>query len=946
MAYSLSHQISVHNRRSLRRRLQAQIHERDLALEYPLQWLEDLHRGGALADGPGQGDMSAAIFQDLSVASGVEFSCADPYYSSEAYLEGVKEVLAGALSQLEYDEQVQLYWTTWNEARGMLDRFQKTRPDDPLYLQWWRKQRAAREKKRFGEGDMRMYRSFLFINKHPGKDVIKDPNYIGGTSVWENVVRLATILPQTFHGYDRPQYQNILKRLGNRVENLHGILQEGKLLDVDFVRARDLFTLLRRAWAPKAFAQDQAGIGYWTHRLPRVDYKVAPFAAYFLLEPVIDGGSFFKIGDTWHSLLTMRTLPEVADVGTLTMALSVGESMQRISQLEITMVLKPATKEQEMEKLRRKIRVLTGMAGSGPEFDDYRVIAQQYQDRLVSLRTATRPAMFDAHLQVHLWHENPETLSSWVERVMDAGTRACGIGLEAEERHAFPYFLGYGQPGYTRYEDPHRTASIVPIEASVLTPVAINTTGCLDPAPDSPVPLLVETDLGTPYGIDLFPLVKVTNFGGMGIGGSGSGKSNFYQQLILAYANRDTNIVVFDGADQPSFRNLCNLLGGRYYDFGTSDITFNPLATTIVDGIQQNPTTEELNSMMVILAAMFRGTSRALDPLESSILTSAIRYAFEQRKDGARVILEHLEPGLNPKRFQDEQSKALAAEFSSVLRDTWLTRYAKTLNGADTFSSHWFSVFDVRDLFQAGKEALQPVIVAILFRFLDSLANANRNKPLSQRRRTLVLIDEAWKALMNPLLLEQIIALYRTGRARWVSPHLLSQNVEDVTKLLEMSAGNKGGEGRRYESSPLINQSSHIFLFKMSAQEAIQAEKTFELTERQREKLKSLDGKPGEYRCFIHYHRVADNKPNAFTCLRSRLLPEEIWATSSSAIDEGRRIEVRTRFKELFRNEPEAIGRWQGRLQSSGWNLPARPPLETVIELSMLHSLSHNIAIS
>ena len=154
-------------RRGLAQRIRRGVSVADLSLEFPIQWVEDINGDGKLAPGPGLGEQSMLVNHDLSVSTGLEVSCSDPYFASEEYLAGVQNALKGAIAEIGYSEELQINWMTWDEDADLLAAFGKVRPGDPPFAKWWRTSLAEREKGRYLSGDLRRFRSFIFLNVLP-----------------------------------------------------------------------------------------------------------------------------------------------------------------------------------------------------------------------------------------------------------------------------------------------------------------------------------------------------------------------------------------------------------------------------------------------------------------------------------------------------------------------------------------------------------------------------------------------------------------------------------------------------------------------------------------------------------------------------------------------------------------------------------------------------------
>ncbi len=928
--------------RTLQKRLSRGITLSDLAKAYPIQYLEEVFSDGRLADGPGLGERCVTINHDLSASSGVEINCYDPYFADDNYLLGLQHAVSGALAEMQYDEEVQIQWMTWDEDERLLGQFAELRKDDPAIVAWWRSRLAQRERKRFETGELRRFRSFFFVNTKPdSRSLLSNPYSVDGGGVgnlfgaFDWVGSLGSILKESVDGLTEDQYMDLIRRTARRASTMGSLLAAGNLMNVTPLRATDVFALLRRMWSHTAWNLERSGRKN-RPTLPALDAHTAPFAAYFLTEPVEEHQGLFRVGKTWHRVLTMDTLPKEAAMAVIPLAVTAGELMRKMNNLQIVHVLKPASKAQEFQRIDRRIRLLSGQSKDGPEHADNLLIIDGLIKRKMELRTATRPTLIESHYQVHFWADSIDELEEREQLIRSSVDTACSALVMPEDVNAFPFHIGFGQPGYTRMEDRSRSISLMHQEAAVIAPLSVNSSGLVSNVEKPRVPFLLETDLGTPFGIDNWAQDRVDNFGGFGIGPPGSGKSNFYQRMVLANANRDTDIIVIDGADKPSFGTVSELLGGQYLKVST-DLTWNLLGTRIENGMQQPPTADETGDILASLSALVK-KGESFSPLEEAVLTAGLKHAFEHRVDpNGNVRLEHLLPGLEPTRFNNPEEKQIASTFRRIIEETGIGRFGKILNCADRMMHHWFTVFEVSDLFAPGKEQLRSIIVSLLFRYIERLTRDN----ITRKRKVLVIIDEAWRALLQPIMIQLIIGLYRTGRARWVSAHLLSQSTEDVRNLIKMSADTKEGKDQ-YKSSPIIACSSHMFLFSMDPGEAQVAGDAFGLNEAQRACLTQLGGKNGEYKELAYVCNVSGNMPRTFTKLRSRPLREELWATSTAPEDNARRAEVRLALERELASERGARNRLINALVAAGWPVNEMTPPGQLLNAGTIHRLSHN----
>ena len=737
------------------------------------------------------------------------------------------------------------------------------------------------------------------------------------------------------NGATAEQYAALLGRAAQRGSTIGKILGAGNLLSVRPLRATDVFSVLRKMWAHEAWEKDREGFGRWRHSLPSLDGRSAPFPAYFLLEDVEEQFGLFRVGRVWHRIMTVHTLPEEADIALIPFALSSGEVTRDLRNMHLAMVLKPADKAVEYWQARERIDLLTGqMKGNPIRFGDNAGIIADLVKRRSELRNAARPSMVDCHYQIHFWDRDLGKLEERERILKSVLESSCGgMQIEGEDVNALPFCLGFGQPGYTRMKDLSRSHAMLPVEAAVLAPLGVNSTGIISNSPGAAVPLLFETDMGTSYGIDIFAKDRVFSYGGIGIGPSGSGKTNLYQNLIISEVGRDTDIVIIDGADRPSFPTLTQLIGGTYYNVA-KDLTFNIMGTRIIDGVQQSPDQDELSGMISSFAPLLQRDGEAFEPLEAAVLTKGIKRAFEHRVDtDGMVRLEHLAPAMNPQHYESSEEKEIAGRYKRIIEDTGIGRFGSMLNCPDRLPNHKYVTFEVKELFVPGQEQLCSIVVSLLFRHIDRLTRDN----IEKKRRTLVIIDEAWKALLKPTMLQLVISLYRTGRARWVSPHLLSQSTEDVKNLMMLTE--KQESKGQYESSPILEASSHVFLFGMDGAGAKVAADTFRLNANQQAQLVNLGGVDGKYREFAYSCKVSENTPRTFTVLRSRPLPATLWATSTEPTQQAERAAMRDEVRALIAN-PVARLALTSEMNQQGWGINGQVPENQFIDAATVFQLA------
>ena len=347
---------------------------------------------------------------------------------------------------------------------------------------------------------------------------------------------------------------------------------------------------------------------------------------------------------------------------------------------------------------------------------------------------------------------------------------------------------------------------------------------------DTPLKIYYTDRQGVPVAIDITgkegkeKLTDNSNF--FCLGPSGSGKSFHMNSVVRQLWEQNTDIVMVDTGN--SYEGLCEYVGGKYIAY-TEDkpITMNPfniskrelniekidflknLILLIWKGSDSKISELEFRIIEQIVTdyydAYFHGF-KGYDPLQRETLRKTLTAAEKRKGTWSVEEMATLGKKIDAKiKLLEERRKALAVaslsfntfyEYSCerlelICLENNITEidydkyaymiqpfykggnYDKILNeNVDTtLFSETFIVFEV-DAIKENKKLFPIVTLIIMDVFLQKMR-------LKKKRKVLV-IEEAWKAIASPLMAEYIKFMYKTARKFWASVGVVTQEIQDI----------------------------------------------------------------------------------------------------------------------------------------------------------------------
>lgn len=250
----------------------------------------------------------------------------------------------------------------------------------------------------------------------------------------------------------------------------------------------------------------------------------------------------------------------------------------------------------------------------------------------------------------------------------------------------------------------------------------------------------------------------------------GAGKSFATQERIFACLRAGGLVYVIDVGH--SYRNLCELFGGTYIDFGdkSQQMRFNPFSSIRGDD------DEFMGDQMPQLKLLFAQMASPNEPLDSksiAVLERAISSAWKAMRNQATVdtVVEALRGDTSEHTRLHDTAADLATKLYSFTSKGTYGKYFVGESNIDLNDS--FVVLELQGL--KGKADLQAVVLRILMMHITQAMYLRGSKS----RRKLCIIDEAWQLLRVGSSGEFIEEGFRVARKHGGSFMTVTQGITD-----------------------------------------------------------------------------------------------------------------------------------------------------------------------
>lgn len=322
----------------------------------------------------------------------------------------------------------------------------------------------------------------------------------------------------------------------------------------------------------------------------------------------------------------------------------------------------------------------------------------------------------------------------------------------------------------------------------------------------------LTSDNGILFGINrhnnsliLFDRFSMQNANYIVFATSGAGKSYTVKLEILRSLMLGTEVIVIDPENE--YKHLSDAVGGTFINISlASDAKLNPFDLPRAVG-EQVSTEDIIRSAVITTKGLLRIMLGAVTAQEDSTLDRALLEAYAKKDITADADLASIEPPI----MQDfvevlegmEGTKDLVIRLKKYTEGT----FAGLFNSPTTVQMHnQLVVFSCRDL----EDELRPLAVYTIVNHIWNVVRA-------ERKKRILVIDEAWWLMQNEDSAKFIFALVKRCRKYYLGVTTITQDVNDFL--------------RSQYGQAIVTNSAMQLLLKQSPAAVDNLQKTFMLTE-------------------------------------------------------------------------------------------------------------------
>jgi conjugation system TraG family ATPase len=330
----------------------------------------------------------------------------------------------------------------------------------------------------------------------------------------------------------------------------------------------------------------------------------------------------------------------------------------------------------------------------------------------------------------------------------------------------------------------------------------------------SPVGIrLGERITGLPVQVDISdePIAKgiCTNRNKFILGPSGSGKSFYTNHMMRSYLEQGAHCVIVDVGH--SYRGLCELENGYYFTYSEAEpIAFNPFF------IQEDELdTEKKESIKTLLLALWKKDDESFTRSEYVSLSNALQAYFDYIKGHPDLfpcfnsfyeflkeifLVKLRQEGIKEKDFDIDNFLYVLKPYYRGGEYDYLLNASKNLD----LLSQPLIVFEL-DAIKDHPILFPTVTIIIMEVFI------NKMRKLKGIRK-IILIEEAWKAIMRQGMAEYIKYLFKTVRKFFGEAIVVTQEVDDIisSSIIKDAIINNSDCKILLDQTKYINKFQHI----------------------------------------------------------------------------------------------------------------------------------------
>jgi len=412
-----------------------------------------------------------------------------------------------------------------------------------------------------------------------------------------------------------------------------------------------------------------------------------------------------------------------------------------------------------------------------------------------------------AHFNIQTWTDDKQKVKD-VKNMVSAALAQMDARTRQETASAAQLFWA-GMPGNEADLPAEETFDTFAEQATCFFNMETNYRSSI-----SPVGIrLGERITGLPVQVDISdePITKgiCTNRNKFILGPSGSGKSFFTNHMMRSYLESGAHCVIVDVGH--SYRGLCELENGYYFTYSeTEPIQFNPFF------IQEDELdTEKKESIKTLLLALWKKDDESFSRSEYVSLSNALQAYFDHLKKNHDIfpcfnsfyeflkevfLLQLRQEGIKEKDFDIDNFLYVLKPYYQGGEYDYLLNARKNLD----LLAQPMIVFELDTI--KDHPILFPTVTIIIMEVF-----INKMRKLKGVRK-IILIEEAWKAIMRQGMAEYIKYLFKTVRKFFGEAIVVTQEVDDIisSSIIKDAIINNSDCKILLDQTKYINKFQHI----------------------------------------------------------------------------------------------------------------------------------------
>ncbi len=501
--------------------------------------------------------------------------------------------------------------------------------------------------------------------------------------------------------------------------------------------------------------------------------------------------SFVQLGDIFLRTIFVVTYPRYITVGWSAPILNLNITM------DVGMFFYPVRSSIILKQLKKKVGALeaqiTADAEKGAARDPIRETALRDIEKLRDDLTQGTEHFFQFAFYVTIYAKTKEELEQTSEDIENLfGAKLIytkNVLFQSEQGYTSTLPLGIDELNISFNMNSSPIASSFPFISSELT-----------------------SDNGIMYGINrhnnsliLFDRFSLQNANMVVFATSGAGKSYAVKLEVLRSLMMGTDVIIID--PEMEYAHLSEAVGGTYVNISlASESKVNPF--DLPRPVAQQASTEDIiRSAVITLKGLVRIMLGTLTPQEDSIVDRALLETFAKKDITASSDLSTVEPPIMQDFVEVLEGMSGADELVLKLRKYTEGTFKGLFNAPTNVNmNNQLVVFSVRDL----EDELRPMAIYTLVNYIWNIVR-------SERKKRILVIDEAWWLMTNEDSAKFIYALVKRCRKYYLGVTTITQDVNDFL--------------RSQYGQAIVTNSALQLLLRQSPASIDMIQKTFLLTE-------------------------------------------------------------------------------------------------------------------